>query len=206
MKKVTFIILFVSFILIWSCSKRTSSNPAGPSSGGQVDTTELKYDDGNPFSHFYWSVSDVASGVRMTIPAAKATYKLVGFSVHLGQIFAGNNDYVIYICPMSGSTPADTCIAYYEFTSGTENDWNKYYITSSDITFNGGEDFVIAMGWDGINQPSLGFDTTSNGRSWDYAKGQWTHYTNTYFIRAWVANQVTGEVIELSPSKSQLDY
>lgn len=208
MKKITLLILLISCIIIWSCSSSNNSgNPTGPGTGGQVDTTELKYDDGTPGIYYYWDYDSSGLAVRMTMPTGKATYKIISFSVYLGQTYSGNTVCYIGVFSWTGSAPADTIIEGYEFTSGTENAWNKYNISSSNITFNGGEEFVIGMGWDGINQPSLGADSTGNGRAWMLYNYQWSQQSSeTYFIRAYVENQVTGDIIELNPSKSQSNY
>ena len=64
------------------------------------------------------------------------------------------------------------------------------------------EDFVVAMFYDGVNTPSLGYDQEDNGRARDcyYSTQQdeyiWYDWEETYFIRASVALP-TGQTVQL---------
>ncbi len=56
------------------------------------------------------------------------------------------------------------------------------------------------MIYDGTNEPSYGYDTLENDRTWYFNGVSWMEMDETDFIRALVVNKTTKEVIELSPN------
>jgi hypothetical protein len=66
-------------------------------------------------------------------------------------------------------------------------------------------DFVVAMIYDGVNTPSLGYDGADNGRAWDYMYDadfdiyDWAEWGETYFVRSTVELS-TGQIVTLEPS------
>ena len=49
--------------------------------------------------------------------------------------------------------------------------------------------------YDGVNQPTYGYDPDNNGRAWDKTAGSWSQWNETYFMRATI--QTTTSVTEI---------
>ncbi|MDP8207933.1 MAG: T9SS type A sorting domain-containing protein [Candidatus Electryonea clarkiae] len=85
----------------------------------------------------------------------------------------------------------------YEWTVevGPFEGWYELVLVDEAIMIS--EDFVVGFG-SVNNRVEVGGSTTDNGRSWDYGDGEWTHWTNTYYIRAAV-QYPRGNVAYLDP-------
>jgi hypothetical protein len=56
-------------------------------------------------------------------------------------------------------------------------------------------DFFVGLRYDGINQPTFGYDPANNNRAWDYNGTAWASWTETYFMRATI--QTVTSVVEI---------
>jgi hypothetical protein len=144
---------------------------------------ELVYDDGDPYSGYYWATAGDGSGVRMTPPQYPA--KIVGLSYYISDLDAGGTG-------GNGSFAARA----YDFMAGpgaqllsvnvtpAETGWVHVDVSSQNVSVN--REFVAAMIYDGVNTPSFGYDPVDNNRAWDRWQGSWSPWPETYFMRATV--------------------
>jgi hypothetical protein len=165
---------------------------------------ELIYDDGEPASGYYWNTYGNGFGVQMSAQAYPA--KVIRLSYYLSGLAgsgSGNGSFTAYVIDYDGwpDVPLTTGIPVTPSSTG----WIDVDVSSQNLTVS--RDFVVAMIYDGVNTPSLGYDDVDNGRSWDYMYDfdfdiyYWAEWGQTYFIRATVELS-SGEVVTIQPSKS----
>ncbi len=172
---------------------RINAQAAVSGSGPGGDTTELIYDDGTPENHYYWA-DGIIVGSRMTTPSGKNPYKLIIVKIHLGNTQSGSNTFYLKVFNWGGSQPGSELLS--STVTGTDNQWNLWNVSSSNITFNSNTDFLVGMEFFGGNLPTWGFDVSNNGRAWDY-DGGWSLWNETYFMRAYVVNLGSGVIEEI---------
>ena len=168
-----------------------------------ITEVELVYDDGEPSSGYYWNTYGNGFGVQMSAPAYPA--KVVRLSYYISGLAgsgSGNGSFTAYVIDYDGwpEVPLTTGIPVTPSTTG----WIDVDISSQNLIVS--RDFVVAMIYDGVNTPSLGYDETDNGRAWDYMYDfdfdiyYWAEWGQTYFMRATVELS-SGQAVTIEPSK-----
>jgi len=193
----------ISLITVWGCTK-DDSNPSGPGGGGTTtDTTEILYDDGSPIAFYNCNAANCGPAVDFTLPTTADSYQVIGVKIRLGNTNAGIISFSLRIYEWISTIPAQpgNLISQTTITSGTQNTWNTWDISAQNVDLAGGEHFVAAMIYDGTNDPTYGYDSLENDRSWFYNNISWQEMDETYFIRAIVVNKTTSDIIELIPNQ-----
>lgn len=164
---------------------------------------ELAYDDGDPSSGYYWSTYGNGFGVRMSAPGYPA--KVVRLSYYINGLSgagSGNGSFTAYV--IDYDEWPDLALTTGIPVTPSSTGWIDVDISGLNLTVE--RDFIVAMIYDGVNTPSLGYDEADNGRAWDYMYDidfdiyYWVEWGQTYFIRATVELS-TGQVVSIQPSK-----
>ncbi len=161
--------------------------------GGGGETVELIYDDGDPYSGYYWNGAGNGSGVTMTPPQYPATIeKLRYYITNLAAGGSGNGTFSARVFDTGTGNEITTPVTVTPAGTG----WFDVDVSSQNVEVN--REFIVAMIYDGINTPAFGYDPVDNQRSWDYVNGEWSPWNETYFMRAIVSTGVgVEEEIEL---------
>jgi minor extracellular serine protease Vpr len=159
--------------------------------GGGGDVVDLIYDDGDPYSGYYWSSAGSGSGVRMTPPQYPAT--ILRLSYYITSLDAGgtggNGSFSARVYDFTGNPGSQLLSAN---VTPPATGWVQVDVSSQNVSVT--REFVAAMIYDGVNTPAYGYDQSDNGRGWDYSGG-WSQWPETYFMRATVQ---TGTAVELA--------
>jgi minor extracellular serine protease Vpr len=162
------------------------------SGGGGVQTANLVYDDGTPFGGYYWSGSGQGSASRMTPTLNNAT--VTKMEIYFTGINSGTASYKPIILGKNGSQPGSDLATLPVKTAGSLPGWDATDLLAHSITVNG--DFFIGLKYDGVNQPTFGYDQVDNQRAWDYNGTSWSAWNETFFFRASI--QTVTSVTEMS--------
>jgi hypothetical protein len=162
-------------------------------------TVDLVYDDGDPHGGYYWTSWGSAFGVEMTSPQYPATVQEISYYIRTIQgNGSGDGSFTAYVVDLEGQS--GTLLTPPIPVTPSATGWVAVDVSSYNVQVQ--EDFVVAMFYDGVNTPSLGYDQEDNGRARDcyYSSQQdeyiWLDWEETYFIRASVTLP-TGETVEL---------
>jgi hypothetical protein len=163
---------------------------------------ELVYDDGEPSSGYYWTTYGNGFGVQMSSPGYPARVLTLSFYINgLAGNGSGNGSFTAYVLDFDDwpDMPLTEGIPVTPSTTG----WLDIDISGLNLTVE--RDFVVAMIYDGVNTPSLGYDDVDNGRAWDYMYDSdfgiyyWAEWEQTYFIRAAVELS-SGQMMSIQPA------
>jgi gingipain R len=161
--------------------------------GSEPVQEELVYDNNASAGSYHWEGNTMAT--RMSPAQAGKILKLKYYTT-------GSGDFNPEVYGWTGSQPGSQI--YATTATGVAGGWLEVDVSTSDITFTG--DFVVGFG--SINTTcAVGYNTTNNGRSWDYTGGTWSAYTETYFIRAIVEysggkrEEIGGELASMEVKK-----
>ena len=140
-------------------------------------TEELIYDDDITTGGYSYE------GATMSIHMSpQAPCKILSLKYYT-SIQTGDNTFnaEVYNWDEIAETPGTTLL-YQVGATAVDDNWMEIDISSQNITVSG--DFVVGFG--SINATTfLGYDgDLDNGRSWDYAEGAWSSWTESYLIRA----------------------
>jgi len=159
--------------------------------GSTVTNIDLVYDDGTPTSGYYWPSANQASANRITPTVSGA--KVVKMSIYINGVNAGSAKYTPIILSSSGGQPGSNLAVIPQKTSSTTSGWDETDLSANNIIVTG--DFFVGLRYDGINQPTFGYDPANNNRAWDYNGTAWASWTETYFMRATI--QTVTSVVEI---------
>ncbi|MBN1620391.1 lamin tail domain-containing protein [candidate division WOR-3 bacterium] len=161
------------------------------------DTTEVYYDSASATNYYHWTTAGSGSGMRLTAPSQRGPFRLIGAKYMLQDATTGSNIFDCKVFQWGGTEPGAE-----EFTQnvtfpvlGTPQ-WYVVDVTQQGLTIEAGEDFVVCIFYDGINQPGWGFYTQTNDRAWDYDAGWSLWSSEIYCIRALLAD-LNGVVEEI---------
>lgn len=161
------------------------------------DTIEVYYDSSAATDYYHWNTADCGSGMRLTAPIQRGPFRLIGAKYMLSDASVGNNIFDCKVFRWGGTEPGTE-----EFTQkdtfpvlGTPQ-WYTVDVSQQGMTIEAGEDFVVCIFYDGINQPGWGFYTQTNDRAWDYDAGWSLWPSEMYCIRALLAD-MNGVVEEI---------
>jgi len=158
--------------------------------GGGAQITELTYDNGIPVSGYTWANNGQGSANRMTAPGSNL--KLVEISFYITSVSAGTGTFKPIVRTSAGGAPGTDLVNYNPVTASAVPGWNAWNTSAQNIMVS--NDFFIGMIFDGVNKPNFGYNTTNNGRAWDYNGSSWSAWAETYLMRAKV--QSTTAIIE----------
>lgn len=172
-----------------SSSEYTAVESAFTALGVTSDAArELVYDDGYPAGGSAWSALGAMYAVRMTSPATPA--KILKLEYYFTGTAGGTRSFIVHILKDSSGAPGSDLISPFRVTPAVDGwfvvDMSNYVSSYHTIT-NG--DFFVAMEYDGVNKPYIGYTDTANGRGWSRSSktASWTSRTRTFFIRAVVS-------------------
>lgn len=160
--------------------------------GGGTQTANLTYDDGTPYSGYYWNNSGQGSANRMTPTLANAI--LTQMEIYITGVNTGTATYKPIVLSNNGGSPGSDLATLNFKTASSYPGWDATSLSSYGITVNG--DFFVGMKYDGTNKPTFGYDQANNGRAWDFDGTSWASWSETYFMRATI--QTTTSVAEIS--------
>ena len=140
----------------------------------------LIYDDGSPVSGYFWTAAGSGSGSRMS-PAHRV--RIVSAKFYLLEPNKGENSFTAKIFDFDGVRPGAE-LGSAEVSGAQANSWAVADFSAQNIFTD--RDFIVFMAYDGENEPIFGYDTTDNGRAWDYnpQNGGWIKGNQTYLMRA----------------------
>jgi len=163
--------------------------------GGEIGTEgELIYDDYIPEGGYYWGVEGWGMASRMTMPEGGGAIQQVKY--FLTDLGPGEGRFTVKILADSSGQPGSQLIVPFTHTP-TAPGWVTIDVSSSNISVEG--DFHVGIFYDGVNTPSLGYDSVNNGRAWDYIGGVWLPWTETYFVRTIV--EASRGIVEIAPAR-----
>ncbi len=161
------------------------------------DTIEVYYDSAAATGYYYWDTPESGSAMRLTAPSLRGPFRLIGAKYMLSDATTGGNIFDCKVFRWGGSEPGTE-----EFTQnvnfpvlGTPQ-WYMVDVTQQGMTIEAGEDFVVGIFYDGVNQPSWGYYTAVNDRAWDYDGGWSIWPSEIYCVRALLAD-LNGVVEEI---------
>jgi photosystem II stability/assembly factor-like uncharacterized protein len=159
--------------------------------GGGGQTYSLFYDDGTPTSGYYFPTAGNGSANRITPTVIGA--QLIDMSIYIFSINSGIASYTPIALQDNGGTPGSDYITLLPKVAASVPGWDVTDLSPYNIIVNG--DFYVGLLYDGINQPTYGYDPVDNGRAWDKFSGVWSSWNETYFMRATI--QTTTSVAEI---------
>lgn len=177
---------------IFAATHGRSMYSATLSGGGGTQTAQLIYDDGSPFSGYYWPNNNQGSANRMTPTLSNA--QLISMQIYFVGIVQGNATYKPIVMSSNNGTPGNDLINHPFKTAASVPGWDNTDLTSFNITVN--NEFFIGLKYNGTDWPTFGYDQLNNSRAWDFDGSSWTPWNETYFFRATI--QTTTSVAELS--------
>jgi|GEM_PF-3472673 len=157
--------------------------------GGGGETVELIYDDGTPYSGYYWPGNGQGSGVTMTPPQYPATINTLRYYINSldGAGTGGNGSFYARVY----DTVTGNQISNQVTATPTGTGWFDVDISGQGVEVNA--EFIVGMFYDGVNTPSYGYDQVDNGRAWDFDGTNWGSWTETYFMRSIVTTGLSVE-------------
>ncbi|MBK7866393.1 MAG: T9SS type A sorting domain-containing protein [Ignavibacteriales bacterium] len=158
--------------------------------GGGAQITELTYENGIPVNGYTWANNGQGSANRMTAPGSNL--KLVEISFYITSVSAGTGTFKPIVRTSSNGAPGTDLVNYNPVTASSTPGWSAWNTSAQNIMVS--NDFFIGMIFDGVNKPNFGYNTTNNGRAWDYNGSSWSAWAETYLMRAKV--QSTTAIIE----------
>lgn len=171
--------------------------------GGGVQTANLVYDDGSPYSGYYWPNSGQGSANRMTPTLTNAT--LTQMEIYFTGVSQGTATYKPIVLGNSGGTPGSDLVSLNFKTAASYPGWDATNLSSYGITVN--TDFYVGLKYDGTNRPLFGFDQSNNGRAWDFDGTNWASWSETYFMRATIQTTTSiAQITNVIPDKFELTY
>lgn len=168
--------------------------------GSSVTTVDLIYDDGSPYGGYYWQSANQASANRITPTLSNA--KVIKMSIYINGVNAGSASYTPIVLSNSGGQPGGDLVVIPKRTAASYPGWDETDLSSYNIMVNG--DFFVGLKYDGINQPTYGYDQSNNGRAWDYNGTSWSAWGETYFMRATI--QTITSVVEIDTRVPETFY
>ncbi|OGU72939.1 MAG: hypothetical protein A2V93_05420 [Ignavibacteria bacterium RBG_16_34_14] len=148
--------------------------------GGGGQTYYLFYDDGTPTSGYYFSTAGNGSANRIT-PTVNGA-QLIDMSIYIYSVASGIASYTPIVLQDNGGTPGSDYVTLLPKVASSVPGWDVTDLSPHNIIVNG--DFYVGLIFDGINQPTYGYDPEDNGRAWDKVGGSWSSWNETYFMRA----------------------
>ena len=149
---------------------------------------ELIYDDDNPTGSYSYVGYTMASQMS---PAAPCTILVLKYYTTVSGTAIAFEPRVFN---WDGTQPGNT-ILYETTADGIDSDWLEIDISALNITVDG--DFMVGFG--SIEADVyMGYNTTDNGRAWDWDGTTWAQWNETYFLRA-IVEYAKGDIVELSP-------
>lgn len=171
--------------------------------GGGTQTANLTYDDGSPYSGYYWNNSGQGSANRMTSTLSNAT--LTQMEIYITGVQTGNATYKPIVLGNNGGAPGNDLATLNFKTASSYPGWDATSLNSYNIIVNG--DFFVGLKYDGTNKPTFGYDQANNGRAWDFDGSTWASWSETYFMRATIQTVTSvAEITNQVPSKFELSY
>ncbi|MCK9424081.1 MAG: carboxypeptidase regulatory-like domain-containing protein, partial [Bacteroidales bacterium] len=159
--------------------------------GGGGTTEELIYDDGVPTDGYTYVGYTMSSHMSPSGPC-----KILTLKYYTTVADPANAGFEPRVFDWAGTEPGTT-ILYETTATAIDQAWTEVDISAQNIVVNG--DFMVGYG--SVNTTTyMGFNTTDNGRAWDYnnTAGTWASWNETYFLRA-VVEYTDGRIVELSP-------
>ena len=140
----------------------------------------LIYDDGTAVSGYFWTTAGAGSGNRMS-PLHRI--KIISAKFYLLTPNKGDNTFTAKIFDFDGIKPGVE-LGQTDVIQAPNNQWVEADFSTQNIFTD--HDFIVFMTYDGINEPVFAYDTTNNGRAWDYnqVNGNWVQVNQTYLMRA----------------------
>lgn len=176
-------------VIVWDTEGMgLRSEPVGIRTG---QFNELIYDDGNPTGGFFWAGLDQGSANRLT---ALTQVKVVIARYYIRNVIQGGTFRALVFTLDNNSIPVT--LASKEVTAPGSG-WFNVDFSEDDIFVNG--DFYVMMQYNGVAQPRFGYNSTDNGRAWDYDGTSWSRWAGTYLMRA-IVEQEGGLLKELAPA------
>jgi photosystem II stability/assembly factor-like uncharacterized protein len=178
-------------------------------SGGTTPTeVTLIYDDGNPTSGVYEQLPNNGRIIanRLTAPNKNVKITKLIYYISGDHVPSGNASFapVVYASStaMAGVPGASPLYTHSSYTPTIG--WNTIDISSANVslTLTSSVEFFVGVKYNGINEPLIGYKSTSNGRGWEYnpSNAAWTQldafsppFPATLYIRASVV-QLTGVI------------
>jgi photosystem II stability/assembly factor-like uncharacterized protein len=160
-------------------------------SGGGSQTYLIYYDDGTPSGGYYWNVAGYGSANRIT-PTVNGA-QLINMSIYIYSVASGTATYIPIVLQDNGGAPGSDYVTLLPKLASTVPGWDETDLSTHNIIVNG--DFYVGLIYDGVNQPTYGYDPDNNGRAWDKTAGNWSQWNETYFMRATI--QTTTSVAEI---------
>ncbi len=184
---------------------------APPDTGG----TLLSYDNNNPQTGVYEQMpnKDWVLANRLTAPQANFKIDQLVYYI-LGDEAGGNASFYPVVYP--GSIANSGTPDLYPFYTGNlytpQKGWNTIDVSAYNVSNpnSSSVDFWVGAKYDGTNEPLIGMDSTSNGRSWEYDPSTLTWYQldqenppfpATLYIRARVTTTTAVEEINTQTPK-----
>ena len=153
---------------------------------------ELIYDDGVPTGSYSYVGYTMASQMS---PLAPCKILVLKYYTTVGDT-TGDLSFEPRVFDWAGTMPGTT-ILYETTADAVEDDWLEVDISAHNITVT--DDFMVGFGSTQGNV-YMGYNTTDNGRSWDWDGTNWAQWNETYFLRA-IVEYSKGDIVELSPVK-----
>lgn len=176
-------------VIVWDTEGMgLRSDPVGVRTG---QFNELIYDDGNPTGGFFWAGLDQGSANRLT---ALTQVKVVIARYYIRNVIQGGTFRALVFTLDNNSIPVT--LASKEVTAPGSG-WFNVDFSEDDIFVNG--DFYVMMQYNGVAQPRFGYNSTDNGRAWDYDGTSWSQWAGTYLMRA-IVEQEGGLLKNLAPA------
>ncbi|MBN1151061.1 lamin tail domain-containing protein [candidate division WOR-3 bacterium] len=162
------------------------------------DTIEVYYDSSAATGYYYWGGVGEGSAMRLTAPAQRGPFRLIGAKYYLQDATTGSNIFDCKVFNWAGTEPGME-----EFTQNVtfpllgSPQWYTVDVSAQYLNVDAGEDFVVGIFYDGVNQPTWGFYAQTNNRAWDYDGSSWSQWSSEiYCIRALLAD-LNGVVEEI---------
>jgi photosystem II stability/assembly factor-like uncharacterized protein len=156
-------------------------------SGSGALRYDLVYDGGSSTDGRGWANEGDASVVRMTAPNAGMKLETIKIYFHSSGFTNTARFKPIAHGSLDGEPGAALVNLDYRL-AGNVPGWETIDLRGENVVV--GEEFFVGLSYDGTNRPKFGYQSTDNGRAWDFLGGAWNRRAETYLIRAVVSTEL----------------